>query len=168
MQRLLILLVLMAGVDEPAQAGSLEDWLSWRILEDAREVEEQIGLDLGDRMPLDLYLLRDPRGGRVGRDLMLVNRRVAVPPRIRVGLTVSDARDSCVAVAVTLFWSGFRRKLVAVPRRLPDAIPDLDLPPRPSGVPALDRVLWSLALAERDALASISRPGRPLGHRSRR
>ena len=166
MQRFAILLLLTAAVSGPARAGSVDEWIQWRIQENAREMEEQIGIEFGDRAPPDLHLLHVLDDGFFDRRLVLERRRVVIPPSIRIELTVSGARQPQVALAVTLRWSGVRREQVAVPRPLPRGAPGPFLPPRITGMPALDHALWALALAEKDAMTALARcPSPPRARR---
>jgi len=164
MQRLLFLAALPCAVCGVARASSLDDWIRWRMEEDARLVEDQLGLDLGDRAPHDLAALAQPGITPLEPGLRLTSRRVIVPPRIALRLTAHGPPCDEVAVSLVLSWRGFRRATASEVRPGLGSPPAPTLPIRPTGVRALDRALWELAIAERDALTSIenasSRPRR--------
>jgi len=158
MQRWLIVWFVVSGAGGPAWASPVDEWLRWRMLEDAREAEEQIGLDIGIRSPVDLQLLWTRGDAPLERGTQLVMRRVAMPPEVRIELVIGGGRRAGAGMTLTLLWRGFRCEWWTLRQPRICAIAGSALPARPTGNAPLDHALWSIALAERDALAAIAAP----------
>jgi hypothetical protein len=136
-----------------AHATPLDDWLSWRLEADAREVEEQLGVDLGEEVTLQRIALTAAVGRPApGGDACVTVR--SVPPWPSVGLTVSGwgGLNPGGSLSLTLTLRGPRRRLLPCVRvRVP--LPTDPGPGRArSGHDRLDHTLWLLALARQAAL----------------
>lgn len=137
----------------PGHAGTLEDWLAWRLEDHERELEQQLGVEFGDGASLDDVLLRGPDGWLPHETAEppgnLVLRRTLVPPRIGMAASVGDGPVPSWQLTLTLTFTT-RRVVYQRPVRSLGAPAPMILTER-SGHPALDRLLWSLAQAERQA-----------------
>lgn len=150
MKALTILAAAAALVAVRARAGTLDDWVQWRIDHGSQELEEQLGPEIGDRYTEGFLLDELESWADLPQLLYLPTRRVVVPPVLRLTLSCSD--HGGLALAASMEFRGWRRvpALARRSRRLapPNAVP----PAPPTGEARLDDVLWTLAVARQKAL----------------